>query len=401
MHLMGRGKAMSSRWTAAGSFPTVSDVEQIAVLPDPVVRNLRITQSYHELATAMVPRTGLCANWCTFATWASKQAGQTIRKEDVPRMLEAILFSAQAVEDVTAQAQALGSRQTEAEIQVSLAEVLNPLAAFDRASDAVSRGNRKVYAEIGREFARFYASCLYDEHYDAVNIGRFCESLRSGPPPKGQQHLRSAFQHYYQAFFETDPHIRAQLILLANIQIGAHEQTRLQPEIAEALDAAFVDPREFRLRLIRALFPYRGWLARVRMFLLRLFGQPNRLDTLLNTLVAEARRRSRLLITEYIMTLDLPGQGRVRLGEDHFREFPETLHQITLSDLVSLLEQIDPTPDSTRDSGAVDWADLPDRLHFIIDLFRCCHETVELFDPPFTESQVRAMKAGQVPEGRL
>jgi hypothetical protein len=32
---------------------------------------------------AMTKRLGPCANWCTFATWASRQAGQTIRGEDL------------------------------------------------------------------------------------------------------------------------------------------------------------------------------------------------------------------------------------------------------------------------------------------------------------------------------
>ena len=67
---------------AIGPVPTVADVNQIAALADAAIRNLRITQCYHELAVTVTARTGVCANWCAFATWASKQAGQTIRKED-------------------------------------------------------------------------------------------------------------------------------------------------------------------------------------------------------------------------------------------------------------------------------------------------------------------------------
>ena len=69
--------------------PTVADVERIAALTDPVVRNLQITQCYCELSLALAARTdGGAANWCTFATWASKQAGQTIRQEDLARTFE-------------------------------------------------------------------------------------------------------------------------------------------------------------------------------------------------------------------------------------------------------------------------------------------------------------------------
>lgn len=63
--------------TEAVSVPGVAEIDRIAALPDPVVRNLWITQSYAELSVAFARRTGGGANWCTFATWASKQAGRS------------------------------------------------------------------------------------------------------------------------------------------------------------------------------------------------------------------------------------------------------------------------------------------------------------------------------------
>lgn len=385
--------------------PTVAEVDRIAHWPDPVIRNVQITQCYHELAVAMTERTGICANWCTFATWASRQAGQTIRKEDVARTLERLLWTTpaaqQAIPELTASAQSLGSNRTEAEIQETIADVLNPLAAFDRASDAVARGNQKVFAEIGYAFAHFMEMCLHDTAFDTDKIAGFCGTLRPGEPPDGQQYLRQAFTRYYQACFESDAKTRAELMLLANIEIGLHEQTRLQPEIAEAMNAAFVDRRQFRLRLIKALFPYQGWLARVRLFLLWLFNRPSRFDRVVDVLLAEARRRARLLITEYLMTIHLPGDVFLRLGQDLPIEIPASLRQLDLADLRTLLDRIDPTPDSTHNSGAGDWSQLPDRLHFIVDMFRCYQETPDLFEPPFTEEQVAALKEGRLPGGRL
>jgi hypothetical protein len=385
--------------------PTIADVERITTIDDPVIRNLQITQSYHELAVAMTARTGVCANWCTVATWASKQAGQTIRKEDFARTLENLLRASPTAQEtipaVAASAQALGSTQSENEIQETVDEVLNPLAAFDRAADAVGRGNKKVYEEIGREFARFFATCLNDTAFDGGRIAGFGTELRPGEPPDGQQYLRQAFTRYYQALFEGDAKTRAELMLLANIEIGLHEQTRLQPEILEAMNAAFVDRRQLRARLIKALFPYRGWLARIRLFLLRLFDRPSPFDAALDKLVEEARRQARLVITEYMMTITLPKGVCLRLGEDVPAAFPAALKQLALADLRTLLERIDPTPDSTGGTGAVDWSNLPDRLHFICDLFRCYHESADLFEPPFTAAQVGALKAGRLPEGRL
>ncbi|NTU64184.1 MAG: hypothetical protein HGB05_12485, partial [Chloroflexi bacterium] len=178
-------------------------------------------------------------------------------------------------------------------------------------------------------------------------------------------------------------------------------QTRLQPEIAEAMNAAVIDHQAFRLRLIKALFPQNGWLVRLRLFLLRVFGQPRPFDAALDSLLAEARRLAHTIVTEYMMTIGLPRDVILHLGEDVPADFPSSLKRITLPDLQTLLARIDPTPDSPRESGAVDWSALPDRLHFIVDLFRCYHESSDLLAPPFTAEQVVALKAGRLPEGRL
>ena len=387
------------------AIPTVAEVDRIAALGDPVIRNLQITQCYHELSAALAERTGPSANWCTFATWASKQAGQTIRKEDLARTLENALDTApaatQAAGNVAVSAQRIGAKRDAGEIQESVWDVLNPAAVIDRASDAVGRGNQKVFQEIGHEFARFFSTCLHDVAFDIGKIARFCDELRPGDPPDGQRYLRQAFTRVYQSFFESDAKTRAELLLLANVEIGLHEQTRLQPEIAEALDAAFVDPKQFTRRLIKAIFPYRGWLARLRLFFMRLLGGPTPFDAAIDVLVVVARQQARLIITEHMMTIGLSRGRRLRLGDDLSAEFPASLKQLTNPDLRALLERVDPTPDSPRETGAVDWADLPERLHFIVDLFRCYHESRDLFERPFTLDQVAALKAGRLPGGRL
>jgi hypothetical protein len=81
-----------------------------------------------------------------------------------------------------------------------------------------------------------------------------------------------------------------------------------------------------------------------------------------------------VIITEDMMTIGLPHGLRLRLGADLRAEFPILLKKITNPDLRALLEKIDPTPDSLRETGAVDWADLPERMHFIADMFRCYQE---------------------------
>jgi hypothetical protein len=265
----------------------------------------------------------------------------------------------------------------------------------------VARGNRKVFAEIGREFARFLATCALDDVYNPARIDAFVQGLRPGAPPEGQQYLRQAFIRYYRALFEPDAGHRAQWLLLANSEIGFHEQTRLQPEIQAALDAPIVDPRDLTRRLVDALLPDRNVLTRTRLWWNRLRGRPSPLDGAVDEFVARVRLETRLIVSEHLMSITLPPDLRLRLGRDLKAPYPPSLAQITDPDLYSFLAQVDPTPDSPRGTAAADWADLPDRLHFIVDLFRCYQEWPTIFDPPFTPKQVAELKAGRRPRGEL
>ena len=228
--------------------PVVEEIDRIAALTSPVNRNLQITNCYYELSTAFALRTGLVANWCTFATWASKQAGVTIRGEDLQRTLEDVLRKDPEIQRILSliamQSKILGSEEAQQLQESALGKLIRSAAA--RASDAVARGNKKVFEEIGREFARFIATCLKDDVYKESTIVDFCRKFVPGPPPDGQDYLGKAFTRYYTALFETDPKKRDELRLLANLEIGFHEQVRLQPEIAESLNAGLVDPQHVR-----------------------------------------------------------------------------------------------------------------------------------------------------------
>ncbi|MFN2195559.1 MAG: hypothetical protein ACK2UW_05480 [Anaerolineales bacterium] len=383
-------------------FPSLDEIEQIGALDDAVIRNLQITQCYHELSDALMTALGTEANWCTFATWASRQAGQTIRKEDLRRLLERRLRAAPDTRQASQMLATASGHSPEPALIAGLAietgAIANPL---ELSSQAVGRGNLKVFAEIGREFARFLATCLPDQSPDPDKLAAFCQALRAGEPPDGQRYLRQAFTHYYQARFTDDPKARAELMLLANLEIGFHEQTRLQPEIAESMDAGLTSSLQFTRRLLAALFPFGGWLALAGLYLHRLLGRPSRLDQAIQALLAAVRRELRVLITETMMTITLPGGRVLRLGEDLSGGYPTALQTLTLPELKTLYEAVDPHPDSLADSGALDWADLPDRLNFIAELFRCYQETPELFTPPYTSAQVTELKAGRLPGGVL
>ena len=64
----------------------------IGLESQPILRNLLITQCYHDLSSEL--SRVLCAtnvNWCTFATWASKTAGRFIRNDEIPVLFRGLL----------------------------------------------------------------------------------------------------------------------------------------------------------------------------------------------------------------------------------------------------------------------------------------------------------------------
>ncbi len=101
------------------------------------------------------------------------------------------------------------------------------------------------------------------------------------------------------------------------------------------------------------------------------------------------------------MSIQLGTAVRLQLGEDLNSEFPPSLREIVLPELRELLDRIDPTRDSQLQSGAVDWADLGDRVHFIAEMFRCFQESPFLFDSPFTPAQLERLDAGARPADPL
>ena len=341
--------------------PDPAEVQRITAIRDPVLRNLEITRCYWELARAVAQRTGSGANWCTFATWASKQAGSTIRGEDAEALVRARLGRRadflHPIRSLWRRLLRMGLLDPDSRLGRIVAELHTPLDALERASDAVARGNRKVFEEIGLEFARYLAQCPPDAPVDAPEVRAFLDSL-------GPEELRRAFTRYQRAAVEPS----AQSLLAANLEIGLHEQTRLQPEIREALDAAF--PAQSA----------GGWLAK--------------------RIEREGARLAREEITRSLMMLSLPGRV-LWLGAHLADPYPAALETITDAELEALVTRFEPVPPAADDCGASDWSVLEQRMHYILHLFRAWHERPDLAGPPFTEAQLARLAAGAIPDGDL
>jgi hypothetical protein len=373
--------------------PGVDEVRRIGAIADPVIRNLEITQCYGRLSRAMAQRTGPCANWCTYATWASRQAGRTIRGEDLVETLRTrLMVGPQLLHPLASLGRALlrrGLFNPQTTVGRITAQLHTPFDAFERTSDAVARGNRKVFEEIGYEFARYLDTVGPESGADSAELRAFLVELREGEPPDGQRYLAQAFTRYASAAATTEGGARAELLLLANIEIGMHEQTRLQPEIRESLDAPYAVKEDLDRRLSLALMPW--WRRRVPRVVAAPVGA---LGSRAQRGVAEMVRE---IITMALMVMSLPGRV-LSLGADMDEPFPDELRELHDPDLTALFERFKGT---TPGTAAQDWSDFDQRMRYIAALFRAFHLHEELLGDPFTAEQVALLQVGTVPDGDL
>lgn len=362
----------------------LEDLTRIAQLENPVLRNLLITQRYHDLShdLALVLGRGN-ANWSTFATWASRTAGQSIRKEDVPKEFVAFL-------------------KDEARLEARLARFrkrLGPLAAFlpdldpfelarailDEVSRQIAIGNLRVYRELTPLFARFASEFADPAQRTAAAIERFVAQLTDGAAKDGgQDDLKKAFRAYYEAATCNDNALAAQLILYGNVLIGLHEQTRLQENIAGALDAPFSESVYQRFGAFGPRFLHPIFRSVIR----------NGVKLLASELVDDWQR----IATRFLMKLQSPNGEEIPLGSDlPPGEFDPLLRVLTLPELVAFLSIYDPDLTTTKGCGAVNWTVLGDRMRFIGELFRVSQTDVSWFEQPFEPLEREDFEARRVP----
>ena len=375
----------------------MADVQRIVAIGNPVIRNLEITQCYSRLAAAFAEGNGDGANWCTYATWASRQAGRTIRGEDLFEHLSRNLVTGRwllhPIATVWRRLLRRGLFHRETRLGRLTAALHTPFDAFERASDAVARGNLKVFEEIGREFARYLHEC--PPGADPAALQRFLDRLDAGEPPDGQRYLRQAFTRYERRRHESDPRVRTQLAVLANLEVGFHEQTRLQPEIREALDAAQATKEDLGLRALEALFPSaRRWWAVVRRPAAAVAG------AVAGGIQRASSNLAREVITESFMVMSLPDRV-LALGAHLDDPYPDELGEPSDAELKELIARFEPEPSDPDDCGAHDWSALDQRMHYIVHLFCAFHLREELSRPPFTPEQVARFGGGVVPDGEL
>jgi hypothetical protein len=381
------------------SVATEAEVSRITAIDNRVIRNLEITKCYADLSAAFRARAGTGADWCTFATWASRQAGSTIRGEDLLDRFERRLgrrsWLLAPLQSISRMLLRKGLFEDGTTLGRVVAAIHTPFDAMERASAAVAEGNLRVFEEIGCEFARFLATVPADARPDSPEYLAFAAGFRPGPPPDGQDYLRDAFAHYQQQQFESDAALRAGWILLANLKIGLHEQIRLQPQIVAAVDAPVITVGDLGARVLHIMLPgSRGWPRAIH----------DPAATVVGWVAARIRRDAvavtREVVTERMMVLTLPNRV-LSLGRNLDAAVPDVFKGAMAPALAAFVKDHDPCPPGTSNCAAEDWCDVRQRMHYILHLFRAYAHEPSLFSEPFTAEQVARFRAGVVPEGDL
>jgi hypothetical protein len=368
------------------SFPSLPDVgNTVAMSGDPILRNLKITQGYYALSRAMSTMVGGgSVSWCGFASWSSKTIGVSIREADMSnRGLLAITQSRIYQETIQRIVNLL-----EAAGVIGIGPFDNVITqALDDGIDNLKQGNAEVYGEIGGLYTRLISALGNDVNLDLTRLAPVVAYLDSKPSEQGGQALlRQAAENYYRARFETDPILKAQLVLLANAQVGKHEQMRLQGCLENflggALEQRIVQHAQQQCRGIAALEIAVTPIARAA-------GK-------------FAKEEWTKLLTDVALHLNLPGNETLHLRSDVPPPlgkplYPPDLQKLSNPAALAILEEFGADTPTAIGTGATDWSNLVQRMHYILVLFRSRQLESILLSEAFSAAQQSDLAAGRMP----
>ncbi len=376
----------------------LGDVATIIEMPDRIVRNLWITQAYHDLGVRMCAHlTGEQGNsegsWASYGTWASRTAGSTMRNQELPAEIRDAYNADHAFREALDRVgkhswlRRLGLvRFMENDTLMGIFE--NELS---RISGHVAEGNGIVFAELAPVYANMIAKFDAGEILQGEALEQFIREQKLEGEPESIAIFEDAIRNYFLAMDTRGQVERAQLVCLANLQAGLHEQQRLQGPIASALDApvkeGLLKLRYWWLTRLLLKVPVLGWLLQ-------------QFDRAFCSLLPEVERLAEVLGTKLMMsiklhTMTLPLSEDVPPNPDGTM-FPPDLEPVVLPQLAELIERWGGSMSTGANSGARNWKKLEDRMRFIFALFRSRQETPGLLAQPFTEQERKLLLSGKL-----
>ena len=332
----------------------------------------------------MRARIGDAADWCTFAMWASRQAGSTIRGED---LLDDSTGGSGGRSGCGAAA-SLGRmllRRGLFQPETAWAAWSPPSTPRSMRSSARARsGERQPESLRGnRTGVRAVLAMVPVDATRIPGVRRVC-----GRPPSGRAARRAGpaagrVRPLSAAASRNRSRRARRWILLANLKIGFHEQTRLQPQIVAAVTRRSPPRRSWGARAAHACFPAH---ATGRVFSMVLPRSRGRTALVVRR---EAVRVTREVVTEAMMVLACPARC-CRSAATSTCPSRNVLAGATHAVPRRLRAGVRPVPARRHRVRRARLVDLQQRLHYITHLFRAYAEAASIFWRPFTEEQVAA-----------
>ena len=365
---------------------TKIEIESIVGQKNLLVRNLQITLGYYKVARRLMKFiSDRDVNWFGFGTYASKTAGQALRHELLPGPLKSAMIRAAGYEnthvylhDVLEIAQTPDNQNADS----LLAQVLSQVSLL------VSEGNLMIFGELAWPFVDLVNTFFDDWQPNHGKWGSFLDKhlLPGAYEHGGQDLLREAFTCVYRARFETDNKKKAELILMSNLLIGYHEQSRLQPVIEKSIAVPF---DTFTKGLITEND-----------------SKPNSIrHKVTKRTVGFSRQLVLRTITRMWMSYSLPTRD-LKLGKDLVAptgmfNFPRELMTVENSRCQELISMFDGGINTLAGSAAGNWGNLMDRMNFLVDFFRSYQHYHQLLRKPFSVDQIAVIENGHFPGGSL
>ncbi len=369
---------------------TAQHVADVVAIPDRVLRNYWVTQTYADLSRALAGRLAPdTVNWCTFGCWASATVGASMRGEAMPAWLAGrVRLPDGLMGAVAATTHHHGWREV-----AHLVGEWRPDHVIDVVRDLLgemainlSNGNTEVFAEIAPPAAVLLASDAPSPEARAAVLAA-CDGA---PELDGENWLAVGYGHWLDALDEPDPTRRSQLVLAGSLRLGGHEQNHLQSAIAGAMDMG-VDEATARLR------------ARLGRDDPAVADAGDALDRALEPVARALGDAWGTVMTDAYGVWQSP-EGTWRLDRDvppppSGSFVPDDVATAVVADLAQLRARFDRANGDGRGSAARDWESFDERMNFITNLFVSRHHSLDLLAEPFDDATRADLEAGSVPRG--
>ena len=360
-------------------------------MTDPVLRNLWITQRYHELAVQLREAgAGKHATWCAFAVWASKSAGSTIRGEDLPVRVRTHLGGSETMARALHEFNRGMEKHLLARLEHGhLFKAVNTVSST--VASTIADGNVLVFSELAPLFTAMVQAWTGPRPPDSAACGTTLAPALSDLSGKGVDTtpLQEAFDLYWQALGQAQD--IGPVMLAANVLAVSHEQTRLQPDITAALNAA-IDV-EFERVVDQEIGAH-----------VAIPGVQERLSDATTGVSSVLERAWRTALTELIMQL-VTADEVLDLRQDvpplQGAMFPGDLADLDGTPAAPAVARWDRTGGTGVPSRTHDWSVMEERMNYIVTLFRSRQLHPALFTAPFNVDQLTQLSAGHRPDGPL